>query len=153
MAGPSSRNRLLSVASGGGHWDEMILMREAFADFDIVYASTIPRIGQSLGIDSLAITDFNRNTLMQVIPAAWEAFRLVRQVRPAVIVSTGAAPGLLVLLVGRLLGVRTVWLDSVANAEQVSLSGRIARTFVDLHCVQWDHLTNGGRSKFLGRLL
>ena len=37
--------------------------------------------------------------------------------RPDVIVTTGAAPGYFALRFGKLLGARTIWIDSMANAE------------------------------------
>lgn len=153
MTGALARKRLLAVASGGGHWEQMLLVRDGFSDFEVVYASTIAGIGRQAGISSHVLGDFNRNHPLLLLRSFWNALQLVRAVRPAVAVSTGAAPGLVVLLVARILGVRTVWLDSVANAEQLSLSGKIARLFVDLHVAQWEHLADGRRTKFLGRVL
>lgn len=150
---PKERKRLLAVTSGGGHWDEMLLVRESFADFDVTYASTIPNVGKTSGISNLVLRDFNRNHPLRIITAFWDALRLVRRLKPSVVFSTGAAPGLVVLLAGRILGARTVWLDSVANAEKLSLSGAIARHFVDLHTVQWEHLADGQRTKFFGQVL
>ena len=63
--------------------------------------------------------------------------------RPDVVVSTGAAPGYLALRCAKLLGARTVWIDSVANVEELSLSGRIASTKADLCLTQWPHLAAG----------
>ena len=56
------------------------------------------------------------------------------------VVSTGAAPGLIALPIAKLFGARTVWIDSLANCERLSLSGRIARHFSDLWLTQWPHL-------------
>ena len=153
MNTPVARKRLLAVASGGGHWDELMLLAEAFADFDVTYASTIPGIGAHRGIESLLLDDFNRNQPLKVITAFFGALALVRRQKPAVIFSTGAAPGLVVMLAGRLLGARTVWMDSIANAETFSLSGKLARLFADLHCTQWEHLATPGRTAYLGRVL
>jgi len=149
----SERKRLLAVASGGGHWEQMQLIRGSFADYDVVYASTIPEIGKATGVTNIVLPDFNRNDPLKVVTAFWHAIGLIRRLKPSVIFSTGAAPGVVVLLAGRLLGVRTVWLDSVANAEKLSMSGAIARHFVDLHCVQWEHLADGKRTLFFGRVL
>lgn len=153
MAEQKPANRLLAVSSGGGHWDEMMLVRASLADYEVIYASTIPHIGAPLGISSVVLTDFNRNHPMRVAKAFFGAFTLIRKTRPAVIFSTGAAPGVIVLMAGKLLKVRTVWLDSIANAETLSLSGRLAALFVDLHLTQWEHLADGKRSKYLGRVL
>jgi len=147
------RNRLLAVSSSGGHWQQLQLLGEAFTDFEVIYASTVFEPRSGLPERQLPLRDVNRNAPWQALPAFWEALALVRRIRPAVIVSTGAGPGLLVLVAGRLLGVHTVWIDSVANAERLSMSGWLARRFVELHCSQWEHLADGARTKFFGRML
>ncbi len=73
--------------------------------------------------------------------------------RPAVVITTGSAPGMLALRLGKLLGARTVWIDSIANAEQMSLSGQKARRFADLWLTQWPHLAREGGPTFIGSVL
>ena len=57
-----------------------------------------------------------------------------------VVISTGAAPGYFALRVGKLLGARTIWIDSMANADGLSLSGRKIGPHADLWLTQWPHL-------------
>ena len=47
-------------------------------------------------------------------------FLVVLRERPDVVVSTGAAPGYFALRFGRLFGARTLWLESIANVEELS---------------------------------
>jgi len=68
-------------------------------------------------------------------------------------VTTGSAPGLLALRLARLLGMRTVWIDSVANVEELSLSGRKARRYADLWLTQWPHLAKEQGPEYRGSLL
>lgn len=81
--------------------------------------------------------------------AAW----IVIRERPDVVVTTGAAPGLVVLALARLLGARTVWVDSIANAERLSLSGRLAEGRADLVLTQWPELAREGGPRYLGGVL
>ena len=74
---------------------------------------------------------------------AWTILRvlwLVIRLRPDAIVSTGAAPGYFALRFGKIVGARTLWLDSLANAGELSLSGKKASKFADLTLTQWAHL-------------
>ena len=41
---------------------------------------------------------------------------------------------------GSLLGIRTLWLDSIANADELSLSGVKASKFATLALTQWPEL-------------
>ncbi len=61
--------------------------------------------------------------------------------RPEAVITTGAAPGYVALRLAKLGGCRTVWLDSIANAEEISMSARLARPYADLWLTQWEELS------------
>jgi len=67
---------------------------------------------------------------------------VVLRFRPHVVITTGAAPGLIAVRLARLFGARTVWIDSMANSEELSLSGKLAGDHVDLWLTQWPDLTD-----------
>lgn len=150
---PKATRRLLAISSGGGHWDELVLLRDAFTGFDVTYATTMPGQAERDGIAARLITDSNRNSRLTLLRTAWDVAVLLATIRPHCIVSTGATPGLIAVLLGKLIGARTIWIDSVANAEELSMSGRIARNGADLHLSQWQHLADGRRTKYLGSVL
>ena len=75
--------------------------------------------------------------------SALQIGRVIVRERPQVVVSTGAAPGYLALRLAKALGARTVWIDSVANVDELSLSGRLASEKADLCLTQWPHLASG----------
>lgn len=80
--------------------------------------------------------------------------RAIRAERPDVIVTTGAAPGLLALGVAKALRQgRTIWIDSIANTERLSLSGRMARPVADAWLVQWEHLSRPEGPSYWGAVL
>ncbi len=83
-----------------------------------------------------------------------EILAIVRRERPEVVVTTGAAPGLVALVVAKLVcGSRTVWIDTVANSERMTLSGKLARPVADAWLVQWPHLAKAGGPEFWGAVL
>lgn len=133
--------RVLAVASGGGHWVQMLRLRPAFEGCRVCfvtvrrdYAADIP--GQRLRVINDA-TRWNKAGL------AWMALRLLWIIlteRPDVIISTGAAPGYFAFRIGRLLGARTIWVDSIANVEAISMTGELVARHADLWLTQWEHL-------------
>lgn len=84
--------------------------------------------------------------------AAQVAWVMLRE-RPDVVITSGAAPGLVALVLGKCVGARTVWLDSIANVETLSMSGQRALRFADLHLTQWPHLQTGDGPVFRGAVL
>jgi hypothetical protein len=69
------------------------------------------------------------------------------------VITTGAAPGYFAVRIGKLLGARVVWVDSIANAEELSLSGQKAGSFVDLWLTQWPQLARECGPKHFGNVL
>ena len=66
-------------------------------------------------------------------------------------VSTGAAPGMLAITLAKLLcRSRTVWIDTVAHTEGMTLSGRLVRPMADAWLVQWPHLAKPGGPEYWG---
>lgn len=95
-------------------------------------------------------TRWNKLALvMQLMRLLW----IVLKERPDVVITTGAAPGFFAIRIGRLLGARTVWLDSIANAEELSLSGQKVGRYADLWLTQWPHLATAGGPRFEGAVL
>jgi UDP-N-acetylglucosamine:LPS N-acetylglucosamine transferase len=61
--------------------------------------------------------------------------------RPDVVITTGSAPALIsVILAKYLFRAHTIWIDSIANAERLSTSGKTAGRFADIWLTQWPQL-------------
>jgi UDP-N-acetylglucosamine:LPS N-acetylglucosamine transferase len=113
--------RILAVASGGGHWEQLMLLRHTLENYDVRFATTEPSVAQQHGIaDAESLPDCNQNKPLLSLMCAFAALRIVLKHRPDVVISTGAAPGFFCILAGRLIGARTLWIDSVANGEALS---------------------------------
>ncbi len=146
--------KILAISSAGGHWEQLIAIRECFAGHEVVYANTLAGLAERSAIAGAAIVhDCNRNDLRGTLKTALDTYRLVRAMKPDVVVTTGAGPGLLALIFGKLSGAHAIWIDSVANSERLSLSGRLALWIADLHLTQWEHLASPRGPKYLGSVL
>jgi len=77
-----------------------------------------------------------------LIHSFFKVWKLISTTKPDVIITTGAAPGLMAVIVGKIRNIKTVWIDSIANAEKLSMSGRLATYFSDKVYTQWLHLAN-----------
>jgi len=98
------------------------------------------------------VKDANRSSRFAVLRTALKVLWVLLRERPGAVVSTGAGPGYIAVRLGGLLGARTVWIDSVANADELSLSGRMASTKADLCLTQWPHLVED-RVEYWGAVL
>ena len=72
--------------------------------------------------------------------------------RPDAVVTTGSAPGMICLALAKVLTrARTMWIDSIANCERLSSSGKRARFFADVWLTQWPELSRPEGTALLGR--
>ena len=151
---PDGRPRLLAIASGGGHFHQLAALAPAFDGHEVTWATTLPGLAEERGLGAAVIVpDCNRNEPVAALRSALAIRRLVRRLRPAAVVSTGALPGVIALWAGRRAGARTLWVDSVANAEEMSMSGRLARRVADLRLSQWPHVAEAEGAEHAGSVL
>lgn len=153
----------MAVASGGGHWAQLWRIRPAWDGCTVTYVTTTDGFRAEVEADAKARGQSTPGYLVVADANRWQKLRLARslvmvalallRVRPEVVVTTGAAPGLFALALGRRLGARTAWIDSIANADELSLSGRRARRHADLWLTQWPHLDRPQGPHYRGAVL
>jgi UDP-N-acetylglucosamine:LPS N-acetylglucosamine transferase len=145
--------RVLAVASSGGHWVQLRRMTPAFEDHDVAYLTTDEGHRSEVGQARFhVVNDANRWNKFALARCALKVLWVLLRERPTVVISTGAAPGYLAIRFARMMGARTAWIDSVANVEELSMSGQMASETADLCLTQWPHLA-GGRIQYLGAVL
>ncbi|MEM7422224.1 MAG: UDP-N-acetylglucosamine--LPS N-acetylglucosamine transferase [Pseudomonadota bacterium] len=121
-------------------------MRAAWHGCRTIYATTRPGYERE-------VSEAEPEATIQVVPEGnlTRPLALIRQLaaiswllirhHPDVVVTTGAAPGYFAIRMGRLFGISTIWIDSIANAGELSLSGKRAGPHADLWLTQWKHLS------------
>ena len=150
----AQEKHVLAIASGGGHWQQLMRLLPAFDRQSTVFMTTDAAYESDVGNRRLiVVTDANRHRPLKLIRLTFEVLVGVLRDRPAVVISTGAAPGLLGIVFGRVAGSKTIWVDSIANAEEVSLSGRIASKLAHVALTQWPHLSETDRIQYQGSIL
>lgn len=144
----------LAVASGGGHLQQMMLLTSAFTGCEVIFISTNASfIDEARFPNFRIVSDANRNDVLGALRCLRQCITIVREERPDFVVSTGALPGLICVAVGRWTGAKTVWVDSLANAERPSMCGKVARRFVSAWFTQWEHIARPASGEFEGALL
>lgn len=146
--------RVLAIASAGGHWQQLMLMRPAYAHSDVHYVNTLKGLAAQFDAEPVSvIPDCNRNTPFRALATLAALVGVMIRVRPHVVISTGALPGVMALALGRMIGARTIWVDSVANAEEMSSSGRLARRFATHWLSQWEGPAQAAGATYKGSIL
>jgi len=159
---PSDR-KLMVVASAGGHWVQLMRMRRSWEGMQVVFVSTdaglegvVRRLAEEEGNpppEFTSVIDANLSNKIHLLIQLFATLCVVLRHRPDVIITTGAAVGYFALRFGKFLGSRTIWVDSIANAEELSKSGKEVGKYADLWLTQWEHLAKPEGPHFLGSIL
>jgi UDP-N-acetylglucosamine:LPS N-acetylglucosamine transferase len=146
--------KVFAVASIGGHWIQLLRIAKPMEEkYEMVYLCTHPKCETMVeGNKFHLISDYSRWDAWKMIPSFFQLLRIVRKEKPDAIITTGAAPGLMCLLAGKILGRKTIWIDSIANVQHLSASGRIAAKFATRVYTQWKDLATD-KIVFAGNIL
>lgn len=130
-------------------------LQPAFNGLQVAFVSVHSAYGQEVaGHRFYVVRDVTRwDRIGLAILVAQLTLILLRE-RPNVVVTTGSAPGMIALALAKcLLRSKTMWIDSIANCEQLSLSGMRAKRFCDVWLTQWPHLQRTGGPDWWGAVL
>ena len=147
---------LMIVCSTGGHLLQMQELHEAWKPFERVWVTFDKSDSRSLLRGERVVHAYgptNRN-IPNLLRNLRLALRLLRTERPSAILTTGAGVAVPFAWIGRLLGIPTVYVESVTRIEGLSLSGRLIAPVAKGLYAQWPELADqsAGRIKFAGNL-
>ncbi len=131
--------RVCLAASAGGHLSQLLRLTDSWEQYEAIYVSTLDGVAkklQQLGRTYIA-GECNRQHPFKTFSVLLQCIKVVLKERPDVVISTGAAPGFLICITAKMVGSKIIWIDSIANIQQLSMSGQLIRPFSNLILTQW----------------
>jgi beta-1,4-N-acetylglucosaminyltransferase len=135
--------KLALVCSSGGHLYELYSLQSAwrgherfwvtFEAEDSCYLLKGERVYWAYQPTNRSVLNLFRNL--------WLAVRILSKEKPHVVLSTGAGVGVPFLYIAKLLGCKTIYIESIARVKELSLSGKLVLPIADMFYVQWPELT------------
>lgn len=148
------KKKIMLVASSGGHWVQLNRLLPAFAGCELVFVTTDKKYATTVGSNRFfVVPDASRWNKLKLVSLALQMLVRIITVRPNVVVSTGAAPGFFAIYFGKKIGAKTIWLDSLANVDKLSMSGQMAGKYADLWLTQWEHVAQPEGPIYAGAVL
>jgi beta-1,4-N-acetylglucosaminyltransferase len=96
-------------------------------------------------------TTRNVGNLIRNLRLSWS---LVRRLQPRVILTTGAGVAVPFAWMGKLLGARVVYVESLTRVDEPSLSCRLVEPVADRVYVQWPELARSmAKARYAGKVL
>jgi beta-1,4-N-acetylglucosaminyltransferase len=146
---------LLLVCCPGGHLQQMLALEPVWRDRSRAWvALPAPDVEHLLSNEEVLLgngpTSRHLGNMLRNLVFAW---RTVRALRPQAMLSTGGGLAPPFFLVGKLLGVRLVYVESLTRTESLSLSGRLVRRLTDEFFAQWPEVARRAGVRYEGSLL
>ena len=129
---------LLIVCSPGGHFKEA--QNLIFGLQHVKYKFVIHDLKIKSGFDFPIIDAPHMDRDWRLIIQIFFAFNCLIRERPKVILSTGASLAVSFFLVGRLLGIKTIYVESPTRVHTPSLTARIVRFLSNRLYVRYESL-------------
>lgn len=151
-----SDKKILMVASPGGHFVQLSLITEALSTYcnNFIIVGIYERKPTFIKGDTyFQVSDFNRDNPTVLFRSIRQAWLLLREHKPDLVITTGAAPGFVFTAISKLLGIKAVWVDSIANSRKLSLSGRFAKLLGVHVLTQWQNVARDFGVLYKGRVI
>ncbi|MBI5553662.1 MAG: hypothetical protein HY917_02870 [Candidatus Diapherotrites archaeon] len=134
--------KICLACSGGGHLDELLNIRSAYESHPHYYVTfERPNSAELSKTRRVQFVECPSRNLLKTIRNFIQSWKILRRENPQVVISTGADAALATCLLAKLTGKKVIFIESMARAQDLSLSGKIIYPFADLFIVQWKELT------------
>lgn len=134
---PKRRLKICIACSSGGHLAEALkatsnLKHEKY--YVTFWADNLKKFFQKNKV--YCITHPRHNPL-RLFKNCIQAFILLIKEKPNLIISTGADVAVPTCIIGKLMGIKFIYIESGGYVASPSISGRLVYPFADLFIVQW----------------
>lgn len=145
--------KILLISSSGGHFQALQRLYPFWRKHDCCWV-TFKTASTELVLNDekvyWAYSPTNRN-LPNLIRNFWLAGQIILKERPQFVLSTGAGVAVPFIILAKLAGIKTVFIESFTRVEELSLSARLVMPFLDVVYVQWEQLAaKYSKAKLIG---
>ena len=134
--------KLCLVCSSGGHLSQLYLLKPFFQDKERFWVTFDKEDARSLldgekRYSCYYPTNRSLKALFINLKLAW---KVLRREKPDLIISTGAAVAGPFFYLGKILGIKTLYIEIFDRIDSPTLSGRLVYPVADRFVVQWEQM-------------
>ncbi len=140
--------KILFISSTGGHLSELLQLKPMFKKYDYHIVTEKTKSTLSLKeeykdkIDYLVYgtKDHLFTYIFKFIFNIFKSFYLYIKIRPKIIITTGTHTAVPMCYIGKLFRSKIIFIETFANINTKTLSGRLVYPISDLFIIQWEEL-------------
>jgi UDP-N-acetylglucosamine:LPS N-acetylglucosamine transferase len=145
------------VCSHGGHFKEMIQILEALENYEyffVTYESPATRELSNAYLLKFHGWDFFNK--FYEIKTFYQSVKILYKEKPNGIITTGGGEiSFPFCFIGKIMGIKIIFIDTLARITTKSWAGRLIYPFADLFLVQWEQMKYkyGKKAKYWGKVI
>lgn len=146
--------KIALVCSHGGHLTEMLCLMDAFENHEIFFITYNSQRANDIDYNVYQIENISYN-IKNLIISSIRIWKILLKEKPEFIISTGSEIAIPAIILGKILKIKTVYIESICRIKTKSITGIIVYTLADVFLVQWPELIKlyGKKAKFEGSIL
>lgn len=140
--------KVLFISSTGGHLSEMLQLKSMFENYDYHIITEKTKSNISLKEDykkriSFLIYGTKDHPIsypFKLLANCFKSLYLYFKIHPDYIITTGAHTAGPMCLIGKIFGSRVIYIETFANMNSKTVTGRLLYPFSDRFIVQWKEM-------------
>lgn len=141
--------KVLFISSTGGHLSEMMQLKKMFKDYDyhIITEKTKSNISMKnkykdrINFLVYGTKDHMLTYPFKLIYNCFKSLFLYLRIHPDYIITTGAHTAGPMCLIGKIFGSKVIYIETFANINTKTITGRLLYPVADRFIVQWPSMT------------
>jgi UDP-N-acetylglucosamine:LPS N-acetylglucosamine transferase len=147
----------ICLVGSGGHLTQILQLMDAFEGYETFFVTYNSETTKNLKNTYLIKHYGERNIhlFLMMINITLKAFSILIKEKPDVIVSTGAEIAIPICYIGKFMGKKIIYIESLSRIRTRSGTGKIIYPIADLFLVQWQSLLKryGKKAQYWGKVI
>ncbi len=143
-----TQKKVMFISSTGGHLTELMQLKPLFKKYNyhIVTEKTSSNLalrkeyGKKISYVIYGTKDHKFSYIFKLLANCFIELFIFLKFRPKYIVTTGAHIAGPMCCIGKLFGAKIIFIESIANMNTKTITGKYVYKFADLFLVQWEDM-------------
>ena len=142
------KKKVLFISSTGGHLDELMQLKPLFKKYDSYIITEKDKANEKLKEkygEKLYFLPYGTRAklftyIFKYLYLCLKTIYLYIKIRPKVIVTTGTHTAVPMCILGKICGSKIIYIETFANTNKKTATGRLIYPIADLFIVQWEEM-------------
>lgn len=134
--------KICFVCSSGGHLTHLYMLKPFWINKDRIWVTFDKEDAKSIlrGEKMYPAYYPSNRSIKALIINTCRAIKILKNEQPDIIITSGAAPAIPFIYLGKLMGIKTMYIEVFDRIDKPTITGKICYPMVDRFIVQWDEM-------------